>query len=264
MHVDLKGMRALVTGSTAGIGYAIAKALALNGAAVAINGRTHGRVTEAIERLRDEGVGTELIPAPGDISTAEGAEKVIAASGELDILVNNAGIFEPKDAFEIPDEDWTRLFETNVLGPIRLTRHYGPHMRAKGWGRIVFISSESAIQIPTEMIHYGLTKTAMLSLTRGFAQALAQTGVTVNAVLPGPTRSEGVEGFVKALAEQGGVTEAQIEDEFFKSARPSSLLKRFITPEEVADVVLFVCSREAAAITGAPVRAEGGVLQSIA
>jgi NAD(P)-dependent dehydrogenase (short-subunit alcohol dehydrogenase family) len=264
MQIDLKGFRALVTGSTAGIGMAIAERLALSGAEVIVNGRTAGRVATAIASLQAKAPQAHFHGAHGDVATAEGADAILAAAGDVDILVNNAGWFEPKDAFEITDEDWRKAFDTNVLGAVRLTRALAPRMRDKGYGRIVYISSESALQIPTEMIHYGMSKTAMLSLTRGFAQALKQTGVTVNAVLPGPTLSEGVGGFLSDLARTQGKTVAEIEQGFFEHARPTSLLKRFIDPAEIANVVAFVCSREASAITGAPIRADGGVILSIA
>ena len=263
MQIDLKGFRALVTGSSAGIGAAIAERLALSGAEVVVNGRTAGRVAKAIASLQAKAPGARFHAAPGDVATAEGAAAILGAAGDVDILINNAGWFEPKEAFEITDEEWRKAFETNVLGAVRLTRALGPRMRDKGYGRIVFISSESGVQIPTEMIHYGMSKTAMLSLTRGFAQALKQTGVTVNAVLPGPTLSEGVGGFLSDLARDQGKTVAEIEQGFFEHARPTSLLKRFIDPMEVANVVAFVCSREASAITGAPIRADGGVILSI-
>jgi NAD(P)-dependent dehydrogenase (short-subunit alcohol dehydrogenase family) len=263
MQIDLKGFRALVTGSSAGIGAAIAERLALSGAEVVVNGRTAGRVAKAIASLQAKAPDARFHAAPGDIATAEGAAAILAAAGDVDILINNAGWFEPKDAFEITDDEWRKAFDTNVLGAVRLTRALGPRMRDKGYGRIVFISSESGVQIPTEMIHYGMSKTAMLSLTRGFAQALKQTGVTVNAVLPGPTLSEGVGGFLSDLARDQGKTVAEIEQNFFEHARPTSLLKRFIDPMEVANVVAFVCSREASAITGAPIRADGGVILSI-
>ncbi len=264
MQIDLSGKRALVTGSSAGIGWAIARKLAESGVEVAVNGRTAERVESAIAELKAAVPGGGFTAAPGDVATAQGCAAIAEAAGDVDILVNNAGWFDPKDAFSIPDEDWTKAFELNVMSGVRLTRHYGPKMRDKGWGRIVFIASESAVQIPTEMIHYGFSKTAQLSLTRGFAQALAQSGVTVNAVLPGPTRSEGVGTFLKTLAEQGGVTEADVERDFFLHGRPSSLIKRFEESSEIAEVVAFVCSKEAAIITGAPIRAEGGILQSIA
>jgi NAD(P)-dependent dehydrogenase (short-subunit alcohol dehydrogenase family) len=263
MQIDLKGLRALVTGSTAGIGAAIAARLARNGAEVIINGRTAERVTQAIAALQPKAPGARFHPAPGDVSTAQGSAAVLAAAGEVDILVNNAGWFEPKDAFEISDDEWRKAFDTNVLSGVRLTRALAPRMREKGFGRIVFISSESAIQIPTEMIHYGMSKTAQLSVARGFAQALKQTGVTVNSVLPGPTLSEGVGGFLSNLARAQGKTVAEIEKSFFEHGRPTSLLKRFIEPEEVAEVVAFVCSREASAINGAPIRVDGGVVLSI-
>ena len=263
MQIDLKGLRALVTGSTAGIGAAIATKLAQNGAEVVVNGRTAERVTQAIASLRAKAPGARFHAAPGDVATAQGIDAILAVTGDVDILVNNAGWFEPKDAFEITDGDWHKVFDTNVLSGVRLTRALAPRMRQKGFGRIVFISSESGIQIPTEMIHYGMSKTAQLSLMRGFAQALVKTGVTVNAVLPGPTLSEGVGGFIDNLAHAQGKTPAEIEKGFFEHARPTSLLKRWIEPDEVADAVLFVCSREASAITGAPIRVDGGVVLSI-
>jgi NAD(P)-dependent dehydrogenase (short-subunit alcohol dehydrogenase family) len=260
MQVDLSGLRALVTGSTKGIGRAIAQKLAANGAEVAVNGRKAPDVTAAIATIRKVVPTAKLVAAPGDAATAPGVAAIIAAAGEVDILVNNVGIFEIKDAFEIPDADWTRMFETNVLSGVRFTRHYGPRMRAKGFGRIVFISSESGVQIPTEMIHYGFSKSADLALTRGFAQALAGTGVTVNAVLPGPTRSEGVEAM---FASMGQTLDADNERKFVETARPSSILKRMTTSEEIAEVVAFLVSREASAMTGSPVRADGGVVMSI-
>ena len=265
MQIDLKGLRALVTGSTAGIGEAIAARLAQNGAEVVINGRTAERVSKAIAALQAKAPGARFHAAPGDVvDGARHARRFLPPTGKVDILVNNAGWFEPKDAFEISDADWQKAFDINVMSGIRLTRALAPHMREKGFGRIVFISSESGVQIPTEMIHYGMSKTAQLSLTRGFAQALAKTGVTVNAVLPGPTLSEGVGGFLENLAKAQGKTVAELEKGFFEHARPTSLLKRFIDPEEVANVVAFVCSREASAVNGAPIRAEGGVVLSIA
>lgn len=263
MQIDLKGLRALVTGSTAGIGEAIAERLATNGAEVVINGRTAERVAKTIASLQAKAPGARFRAAPGDVSTAKGVDAIVAAAGEVDILVNNAGWFEPKNALEISDADWQKAFDINVMSGVRLTRALAPRMRDKGFGRIVFISSESGIQIPTEMIHYGLTKTAQLSLTRGFAQTLKQSGVTVNAVLPGPTLSEGVGGFIDNLAREQGKTATEMEEGFFEHARPTSLLKRFIKPDEVADVVAFVCSREASAITGAPIRVDGGVVLSI-
>jgi NAD(P)-dependent dehydrogenase (short-subunit alcohol dehydrogenase family) len=261
MQVDLSGLRALVTGSTKGIGRAIARELAANGAEVAVNGRKAADVEQAIVGLRAALPNGRFAAAPGDVATAAGVAGIIAAAGEVDILVNNVGVFEIKDAFAIPDDDWERLFAINVLSGVRFTRHYGPRMRDKGFGRIIFISSESGAQMPTEMIHYGLTKAADLALMRGFAQALAASGVTVNAVLPGPTRTEGVDAMFASMGKSADDPKAQRD--FIDRGRPSSIIKRLASPQEIATVVAFLCSREASAITGAPVRADGGVVMSI-
>ena len=261
MQIDLSGLRALVTGSTKGIGRAIAETLAANGAEVVINGRKAGDIEAAITDIRRKLPKARLAAAPGDVASADGVASIINAAGAVDILINNAGIFEIKDAFEIPDEDWQRLFATNVMSGVRLTRHYGPLMRAKGFGRIVFISSESGVQIPTEMIHYGFTKAADLALMRGFAQALTATGVTVNAVLPGPTLTEGVYAMFQSMGKSADDPKAQRE--FIDGARPSSIIKRLAQAQEVANAVAFLCSREASAITGSPMRADGGVVMSI-
>jgi NAD(P)-dependent dehydrogenase (short-subunit alcohol dehydrogenase family) len=261
MHVDLSGLRALVTGSTKGIGRAAAQKLASCGAEVVINGRKPEDVARAIDHIHKHVPGAKLSAAPGDAGTADGVAEIIRAAGEVDILVNNVGIFEVKDAFAIPDEDWTRIFEINVLSGVRFTRHYGPRMRAKGFGRIVFISSESGVQIPTEMIHYGFSKSADLALMRGFAQALAASGVTVNAVLPGPTRTEGVEAMFKSMGRSADNPEHQRE--FIDTGRPTSIIKRLAKPEEVAEAVAFLCSREASVITGSPFRVDGGVVLSL-
>jgi NAD(P)-dependent dehydrogenase (short-subunit alcohol dehydrogenase family) len=258
MDLQLKGKTALVTGSTAGIGLAIATTLAQEGASVIVNGRTQVRVDAAI---RTSGA-TNGIAA--DLATAEGARTVIEKFPEVDILVNNVGIFEPKAFEDIPDEDWLRFFQVNVLSGVRLSRHYMGGMRRKNWGRIVFISSESAIMIPKEMIHYGMTKTAQLAISRGLAETTAGTGVTVNTVMPGPTRSEGVAEFVARLAASQGIDLATMEKNFFASARPTSLLQRFAATEEVAAVVAFVCSPLAVTMNGASIRAEGGLIQAIA
>jgi NAD(P)-dependent dehydrogenase (short-subunit alcohol dehydrogenase family) len=259
MDLQLEGKKALVTGSTAGIGLAIATALAREGADVVINGRTDARVAEAMHKIREHARGS-VSGVAADSGTRAGADRLIAQVPAVDVLVNNLGIFEPKSFADIPDEDWLRFFEVNVLSGVRLARAYLPGMLQRNFGRIVFISSESAFQIPAEMIHYGMTKSAQVAVARGLAETTTGTGVTVNSVLPGPTRSEGVEAFVQKLS--GGTSFADFEREFFTSVRPTSLLKRFETVEEVASVVAFVCSPLAAAINGAAVRAEGGVLKS--
>jgi NAD(P)-dependent dehydrogenase (short-subunit alcohol dehydrogenase family) len=263
MELGLKGKRALVTGSTAGIGFATARALASEGAYVTVNGRTEARVSSAVERLRAELPGATVDGITADLSKAKGCQVLIGQLPDVDVLVNNLGIFEPKPFEQIPDEDWIRFFETNVLSGIRLARHYVPGMRSRNWGRIVFVSSESALQIPTEMIHYGMTKTAQLAVSRGLAETLTGTGVTVNSVLPGPTASEGVGEFVSQMAAARGIDAATVERQFFETARPSSVLKRFATPDEVAAMITFVCSVQASATTGAALRVDGGVVRAI-
>jgi NAD(P)-dependent dehydrogenase (short-subunit alcohol dehydrogenase family) len=263
MDLELKGRTVLVTGSTSGIGRAAAERFAREGASVLIHGRDPRRTEEAAAALR-RATGSESVRAvAGDLATAAGADAVIAAVPELDVLVNNAGIFEPKPFAEIPDEDWLRMFETNVMSGIRLSRHYFPRMLAKGWGRILFISSESGIQIPSEMIHYGMTKTAQLAVARGLAELTRGTGVTVNSILPGPTRSEGVNEFVRALGKERGVDEKEMERLFFQEARPSSLLQRFATVDEVANLIAYVASPLASATNGAALRVDGGVARTI-
>jgi NAD(P)-dependent dehydrogenase (short-subunit alcohol dehydrogenase family) len=259
MDLQLQGKKALVTGSTAGIGLAIATTLAREGADVVINGRTEARVAEAVSKVRKDAKG-DVSGIAADTGARAGTDQVIARLADVDVLVNNLGIFEPKPFQQIPDEDWLRFFEVNVLSGIRMTRAYLPGMLRRNWGRVVFISSESAFQIPAEMIHYGMTKSAQVAVSRGVAETTAGTGVTVNSVLPGPTRSDGVEDFVQKLS--GGKSFGEFEREFFATIRPTSLLKRFETVEEVAAVVAFVCSPLGAAINGAAVRAEGGVLKS--
>lgn len=264
MDLELKGRLALVSGSTAGIGYAIAESLAGEGCRVVINGRTQKRVDAALEKLAGAvGPTADAVGFATNLGSAQGVAETVARFPQVDILINNMGIFEPKPFAEIPDEDWLRFFEVNVLSGVRLSRHYLPRMIAAGWGRIIFISSESAVQIPAEMIHYGMTKTAQLALSRGLAETTAGTGVTVNAVLPGPTASEGVEGFVDNMAANRGTDRATIEREFFQNVRPSSLLRRFATPEEVAAMVTFVASPLSAATNGAALRVDGGVVRSI-
>jgi NAD(P)-dependent dehydrogenase (short-subunit alcohol dehydrogenase family) len=253
----------VVSGSTAGIGFAIAATLAQEGARVVINGRTEARVTTAVEKIRQRMKGAELIGVAADLGTAAGISAFVKQVPEADILVNNLGIFEVKPFLKIPDSDWLRFFETNVLSGVRLTRHYLPGMLEKNWGRVIFISSESAQQIPTEMIHYGMTKTAQVAIARGVAQTVVATGVTVNSVLAGPTASEGASEFVQNMARQQAISPAEVEKQFFATIRPTSLLKRFETPEEIAAVVAFVASTQSVAINGAAVRAEAGVVQSI-
>ncbi len=264
MDLGLKNKRALVTGSTAGIGFATARALAREGAVVTVNGRTKPRVDQAVEAIRAEISGVRVSGIWADLSGADGCRELIERLPEVDVLVNNLGIFEPKPFEAISDQDWMRFFETNVLSGIRLARHYVQGMRSRNWGRIVFISSESGVQIPAEMIHYGVTKTAQLAVARGLAETLSRTCVTVNSVLPGPTASEGVSGFVSQLAEERGLSNAAMEREFFETARPSSVLQRFIEPEEVAALVVYVCSTQASATTGAALRVDGGVVRAIA
>ena len=263
MDLQLQGKRALVTGSTAGIGFAIAQRLAKEGAAVIVNGRTEKRVEQALSALKKAGVTGKLEGLAADLGTAEGTRTAIARFPEVDILVNNLGIFEIKPFEDIPDADWLRLFEVNILSGVRLSRHYMPEMKKRDWGRIVFISSESAIQIPAEMIHYGMTKTAQLAIARGLAETTAGTNVTVNSVLAGPTASEGASNFIENLARDQKTTRQEVEREFFQNMRPTSLLKRMIEPEEVANLVTFVCSPLSSAINGAALRADGGVVRSI-
>jgi NAD(P)-dependent dehydrogenase (short-subunit alcohol dehydrogenase family) len=263
MKIDLTGKRAIVSGSAAGIGFAIVEGLAESGAEVVVNGRNQPSVDAALKRLAERRPGAKAQGVVADLATAAGAEQLIAAAGAADILVNSLGIFEPKPFVEITDADWSRFFEVNVMSGVRLSRHYLPKMVERGWGRIVFISSESAIHIPVDMIHYGTTKTAQLAISRGLAESVAGTGVTVNAVLPGPTRSEGVADFFAKLAKKRGVTQETVEQEFIAHDRPTSLLRRLATPEEVANMVVYVCSPQASATTGAALRVDGGVVRSI-
>jgi len=262
MNLRLENKLALVTGSTAGIGRAIAGALAGEGAHVIINGRTPERVEAAMQKIRAQHPEARLEALPLDVSTAAGAAEARRRFPGVEVLVNNLGIFEPKPFEEIPDADWLRFFEVNVMSGVRLSRAYLPWMKARNWGRIVFISSESGLQIPAEMIHYGMTKTAQIAIARGIAETCAGSGVTCNAVLPGPTGSEGVQDFIGSLGKQSGLSFEEMEKEFFLKARPTSLLKRFATPEEVAALVAFVCSPLASATNGAALRVDGGVVKS--
>jgi NAD(P)-dependent dehydrogenase (short-subunit alcohol dehydrogenase family) len=262
LDLQLTNKIALVSGSTAGIGNAIAASLAREGARVIVNGRTSAAVDGAVAAMKSATRG-DVVGFAGDLSAAAVAEKLLQAHPHVDILVNNLGIFEVRAFEDITDADWQRFFDVNVLSGARLSRLYLPSMRQRNWGRIIFISSESGFQIPAEMVHYGMSKTAQVAVARGLAESVAGTGVTVNSVLPGPTASEGAVGFLDSLAKKSGLSPAEMEKEFFKSARPSSLLKRFETPEEIAAVVTFVASAQSVAISGASVRAEGGVIRSI-
>lgn len=263
MKIDLSGTTAIVTGSTSGIGYAAAVGLARAGAQVIVNGRHDKGVTAAVERLKREVEGANVQAVAADVSSAKGCEALIRAVPRADILVNNTGVFEQTPFFEIPDEDWERFFQTNVMSGVRLSRFYLKGMLERNWGRVVFISSESGINIPEAMIHYGFTKTALLSLSRGLAKLARGTGVTVNSVLPGPTLTEGVVDMLKPETQQSGKSVEQAGAEFVKNHRATSILGRMTSPEEVANMIVYVCSRQASATTGAALRAEGGVVESI-
>jgi NAD(P)-dependent dehydrogenase (short-subunit alcohol dehydrogenase family) len=264
MDLQLKGRTALVSGSTAGIGFAIADALAREGARVIVNGRGQDAVDAAVSKIAPQAraAGGEALGFAGDMSGEEAAANLARRHPDVSILVNNFGIFEPKPFEEIPDADWRRLFEANVLSGVRLARCYLPAMRKANWGRIIFISSESGLQIPSEMIHYGVTKSAQIAVARGLAEAVAGTGITVNSVLPGPTKSRGVNDFVARLAKSGGKTFEEFEKDFFSTMRPSSLIKRFESPEEVAALVAYVASPLSSGTTGAALRVDGGVVRS--
>lgn len=263
MELELRGKRALVTGSTAGIGHAIATRLATEGASVVITGRSEARVAAAVEAIRQKIPGAELRGVTANLDGEAGAARLIQLVQDVDVLVNNVGIYGSKPFEALTSEDWRRIFEVNVLSGARLSQHHLPRMLGRGHGRIIFISSESAVQIPAEMIHYGVSKTAQSALARGLAGLTRGSGVTVNSVLAGPTRSEGVVQFVEGVSKERGVTPAQVEKEFFSTMRPTSLLQRFETPEEIANVVAFIASPLAIAINGAAVRAEGGLVLGV-
>jgi NAD(P)-dependent dehydrogenase (short-subunit alcohol dehydrogenase family) len=261
MDLKLQGRRALVSGSTAGIGRAIATSLAREGARVIVNGRAQSSVDKAVTELRAATAG-DVVGFAGDFGTAAAAEEIAHRHPDVEILVNNFAIFEPKPFEEIPDADWVRFFDVNVVSGIRLARLFLPAMKRANWGRIIFISSESALQIPVEMIHYAVTKTAQIAVARGLAESVAGTGITVNSILPGPTKSRGVLEFVGALAKAAGKTAEEIEADFFEKVRPTSLIKRFETVEEVASLVTYIASPLASATTGAALRVDGGVVKS--
>ena len=264
MHIDLSGKTAIVTGSTGGIGYAIAKGLANAGADVVVNGRSEAAVAKAVAKLKSEVPHAKVRGVAADVGTAEGCDAVVAAVPAVDILVNNVGIYGPQDFFDIPDAEWTRFFDVNVMSGVRLSRAYLNGMAKQQWGRVLFLSSESALNIPADMIHYGFTKTALLSISRGLAKRMAGTGVTVNAVLPGPTLTEGVEEMLKDDQQASGVTMEQAAVNFVMKNRPSSIIQRAATVEEVANMVVYLASTQASATTGAALRVDGGVVDTIA
>ena len=263
MNLKIENKLALVTGSTAGIGLAIAKSLAAEGCRVIVNGRTEARVAGAIDQIRQTHPTSKLEPLVADLAKTEGAAETGRRFPAVDILVNNLGMYEHRPFEATSDADWQAIIEINFMSGVRLSRRYLPGMKAADWGRIIFLSSESGINIPVEMIHYGVTKAMYLALSRGLAELTMGTGVTVNAVLPGPTRSEGVGRFIAELAQAKGITPAEVEKEFFRSVRPTSILQRFASTEEVANLVTYLASPLAAATNGAAVRVDGGVVRSI-
>jgi len=270
MKIDLTGRKAIITGSTAGIGRATAEGLARAGSAIIVNGRGQQRVDEAVEQIRQTVPGSDVLGIAADMATAEGVSALIAQAPDADILVNNVGTAHLRDydgiesIAEIPDADWLGLFQLNVMSGVRASRHYLPRMVQRGWGRVVFVSSESAVNIPKEMLDYGMTKTAQLAVSRGLAEAVAGTGVTVNAVLPGPTRSEILGNFMAQQARDQGITQDEAEQSFLKAARPTSLLGRFATTDEVANMIVYTCSEQASATSGAALRVDGGVVRFVA
>ncbi|OWW25747.1 oxidoreductase [Zobellia sp. OII3] len=263
MDLRIKDKIAFISGSTAGIGYATAERFLNEGATVIINGRKQESVDTAVEKLKASTQSNNVSGVAADFSKVEDIDRLLKEVPEVDILVNNTGIFEPKAFVDIPDEDWFRFFEVNVMSGIRLSRHYFPKMLKKNWGRIIFISSESAVFIPDEMIHYGMTKTAQLAVSRGLAELTKGTNVTVNSILPGPTKSKGVSGFIKDLAKADNLSEEAVEENFFKNMRPTSLIGRFASVDEVANTIVYYCSELASATNGASIRVEGGLIRSI-
>lgn len=263
MDLKLGGKNVLITGSTRGIGFAAAVGFAKQGAHVIVNGRSQENVEQAMAQIRSKVSEAKISGCAADLATSEGGETLLKQVPEVDILVNNLGIFEPKAFADISDADWLRFFETNVMSGIRLARHYFPRMQQRNWGRIVFVSSESGINIPIEMIHYGMTKSAQLAVSQGLAQLTKGTQITVNCVLPGPTRSEGVATFVEKLAKERQISVTEMEKDFFRDIRPTSLLQRFIIPEEVSNLIVYLCSPLASAINGAALRVDGGLVKSI-
>ncbi|MET0351784.1 MAG: SDR family oxidoreductase [Rhizobacter sp.] len=264
MKIDLTDKTALVTGSTAGIGLAIARGLAACGATVVVNGRSSEAVAKAVASLAIDVAGARVRGVPADLGTAEGCAALAQAEPAVDILVNNVGVYGPKDFFKLTDDDWDRMYDVNVMSGVRLSRAYAPGMVERGWGRVVFMSSESGLNIPADMVHYGFSKTANLAVSRGLAKRLAGTGVTVNAVLPGPTMSDGVAGMLKPGAEQAGKTVDEAGNAFVRKMRPTSIIQRVATPDEVANLVVYVCSPQSSATTGAALRVDGGIVDTLA
>ncbi len=263
MDLQIKGKKALITGSTKGIGFAAAYTLAQEGCAVILNGRKQEDLDKAVKKIKEEVKAAEVSGVAADITTMAGMEKLTAQVSEVDILVNSLGIFEPKDFEDIPDEDWRRLFEVNVMTGIKTARNYLPAMKKKKWGRIVFVASESAVNIPPDMLHYGMTKTAEVALSRGLAETTANTNVTVNSVLPGPTRTEGLVVFFEQLAKNAGMGLEECIEDFFKNGRPSSLIQRLIEPMEIASLIAYLCSPLAVATNGAAIRCDGGLIRTV-
>lgn len=263
MQIDLSGQHAIITGSTAGIGFAIAKGLANAGADVVITGRTQARVDEAIEALKKDVPNARIEGVAADLGTAEGCQALIEQQPSADILINNVGIFGPQDFFEVDDATWQHFFDINIMSAVRLSRHYAQGMRERDWGRIQFLASESGINIPSEMVHYGMTKSALLSVSRGLAKVLSGSQVTVNAILPGPTRSEGVLNMLREMAEKEGVSQREMEARFVQENRPTSIIQRLATPEEVASMSVYAASSQASATTGAALRVEGGIVDTL-
>lgn len=263
MKIDLSSKTALVSGSTAGIGFAIARGLAESGATVIVNGRSQAAVDQAIAALTQAVPGAQVRGVAADLGSAAGCDELLRREPQVDVLVNNVGVYGPQDFFDIPDAEWARFFEVNVMSGVRLSRGYTQGMAERGWGRVVFISSESGINIPPDMVHYGFTKSANLSVSRGLAKRMAGTGVTVNAVLPGPTLSDGVEAMLQAAAQKTGKSIDEVATGFVKAKRPSSIIQRMATVEEVSNLVVYVCSPQASATTGAALRVDGGVVDTL-
>ena len=263
MKIDLRGKHAIITGSTAGIGYAIAEGLANAGAEIVVTGRTQQRVDDAIAALKKRLPEARVTGVAADLGTAEGCQALIDQQPETDILINNVGIFGPQDFFDVDDATWQQFFDVNIMSTVRLSRHYAKGMRERDWGRIQFVSSESGINIPSEMVHYGMTKSALLSISRGLAKVLSGTQVTVNAILPGPTRSEGVLNMLSDIAQKEGISQQEVEARFVKENRPSSIIQRLATPEEVAHMSVYAASPQASATTGAALRVEGGIVDTL-